>query len=549
MWDRLLTPSRAKVSSRASGEGPLDLRSPFEKDYHRILMSSAFRRLQDKTQVFPLDQSDFVRTRLTHSLEVSSLAKSLAQQVCRRLSQARSDLTPTPAQAEQIADILSCAGLIHDIGNPPFGHYGETTIRLWFEQHLQTDLFQGRPLGDCLPNRQARADLLQFEGNAQALRVVSKVAFRSHDHGMNLTYPLLHTLIKYPVSSIRQDRHHPQLERHKFGYFYAERRLFKAVTQTLGTEGPLEAAVGGSCAGLATGSASGCAENLSAAGSAVRSADEFTQAWPVNEQNQLVCLPSLAVSEACRHPLTFLLEAADDLAYRTADIEDGFKKQRLSYEGIQQALTDFLRQHKAQEPSKHWGLLESLQNSLGAHRERAVEAGYPQPDTYAVQNWVVEIQSRILEQVSAQFALSLEAIFAGRFHQDLFAQTPSEPVMAFLGDLAYRSVFRSEPILALEVAADSILNGLLDRFVPACAAYDSGQVLTPVQARLIDLIPEQEKRCYHRQVEEEGAEAAERLYLRLLMATDFITGMTDSYAKQLYQKLSGMDGLRVPFGG
>ena len=166
-WRMLLSPMRERGSSGRSKSA--DLRSEFEKDYHRIIGSASFRRLQDKTQVFPLDKSDFIRTRLTHSLEVSSLGKSLGQNIGENILKFRRNSGFTPQMKEDISHILECAGLIHDIGNPPFGHFGEVAIREWFAGNLPKLSFCGQPVEDIL-SEQMKQDFYHFEGNAQALQ-------------------------------------------------------------------------------------------------------------------------------------------------------------------------------------------------------------------------------------------------------------------------------------------------------------------------------------------------------------------------------------------
>ena len=141
-WEQLLSTKRSRGVSGRYGKST-DLRSEFEKDYHRIIGSASFRRLQDKTQVFPLDKSDFIRTRLTHSLEVSSFAKSLGQNIGENILYYKKDASFTPRMKEDICSILQCAGLIHDIGNPPFGHFGETAIREWFLRNLPVLTYHG----------------------------------------------------------------------------------------------------------------------------------------------------------------------------------------------------------------------------------------------------------------------------------------------------------------------------------------------------------------------------------------------------------------------
>lgn len=263
-WSALLCEQRQRPS--VSGKG--DSRNEFQRDYHRIIQSASFRRLQDKTQVFPLDKSDFVRTRLTHSLEVSSFAKSLGQMIFQNIIKFKQDSEITEEIKDKICSVLECAGLIHDIGNPPFGHFGEETIRAWFKNNLPNIKYNGKEITNIL-SEQMLNDLYHFEGNAQALRLLTKLHFLVDEHGMNLNFTLLNTIIKYPVSSIEINKKSENIKEHKMGYYSAEKELFEEITSATG-----------------------------------------------------------AVD--CRHPLAFILEAADDIAYKTADIEDAVKK-RLYY--------------------------------------------------------------------------------------------------------------------------------------------------------------------------------------------------------------------------
>ena len=234
-WRQLLSTKRSRGPSLRRGAGS-DLRSEFEKDYQRIIGSASFRRLQDKTQVFPLDKSDFIRTRLTHSLEVSSFAKSLGQNIGENILAFHRDTGFTPQMKEDICNILQCAGLIHDIGNPPFGHFGEVEIREWFERELSVRRFRGTPIAELL-SEQMRQDLYHFEGNAQALRLVTKLHFLVDDNGMNLTYALLGTMIKYPVSSLEANRRSADIKDKKMGYYYADKEIFEDIQRETGTNG------------------------------------------------------------------------------------------------------------------------------------------------------------------------------------------------------------------------------------------------------------------------------------------------------------------------
>ena len=231
-WNTLLSTQRMRGGANKKGK-PVDLRSEFEKDYHRIIGSASFRRLQDKTQVFPLDKSDFIRTRLTHSLEVSSFGKSLGQNIGENILSNRKDPGFTLQMKEDICHILQCAGLIHDIGNPPFGHFGEDAIREWFTRHLPELDFFGTPVEELL-TPQMREDFYHFEGNAQALRLVTKLHYLVDENGMNLTYALLNTIVKYPVASTGIDKTTGNIKDKKMGYYYADQNIFEEIVSSTG---------------------------------------------------------------------------------------------------------------------------------------------------------------------------------------------------------------------------------------------------------------------------------------------------------------------------
>lgn len=466
-WKELLCPDRIRDYRGKPGSG--DLRTEFEKDYHRIIGSASFRRLQDKTQVFPLDKSDFIRTRLTHSLEVSSLAKSLGQNVSEEILQNIRDESFLPAYKAHVCDILQCAGLLHDIGNPPFGHFGETAIQDWFRVHMPLLQWKGKPLTEVLTPRM-QADFYHFEGNTQALRLVTKLHYLVDEHGMNLTKALLGTMIKYPVSSLEIDKGSGDIRTRKMGYFLAEEEVFQDIQKSTGTYGK-------------------------------------------------------------RHPLAFLLEAADDIAYKTADIEDAVKKGCISYEQLLQELRRY--QTDVQDMA-----YKDLTELLEYRYRRACEKGMDHPRSNAVQNWLVRVQSQMIRSAARGFVTHYEELMAGQYKTDLFYGVPGTLMMEALGDIAYRYAFISGPILKLEIGADTIFDFLLKRFVDAAILYDSGEPMTAVQEKLISMISDNYRAVYH--IHAEGKCETERLYLRLLLVTDEICGMTDSYAKQLYQEFSGI---------
>ena len=483
-WNRLLCSERIRNYQKSTTSR--DLRTEFEKDYHRIIGSASFRRLQDKTQVFPLDKSDYVRTRLTHSLEVSSFAKSLAQNVGEKIMQEKKDTDFTWKNKEDISNILQCAGLLHDIGNPPFGHFGETTIREWFKNNLCKLEFNGQRLDEFLDPQMVQ-DFYHFEGNAQALRLVSKLHFLVDENGMNLTKALLASIIKYPTSSLEINKKSGNIKHKKMGYFYADRDNFYNIENSLELNGN-------------------------------------------------------------RHPLTYLLEAADDIAYKTADIEDSVEKGNISYyeliKELEKRCTEsillkypFLEEKDLEEKimeSQYGRLISVLKHKY----EKAVKNGYQKPEIYAVQNWVVSIQGSLIFAASDNFINHYDEIMEGTYKYDLFHDTAVENLMYDLGDIAYKYSFTSKPIFKLEVAAQTILEFLLEKFVTSIIYYDTKEKVSSLHERMIALISKDYMRIYKK--ESEGKSEKEKLYLRLMLVTDYVCGMTDSFAKDLYQELNGI---------
>lgn len=467
-WEQLLSGKRQRGAYGKTTRSSTDLRSEFEKDYHRIIGSASFRRLQDKTQVFPLDKSDFIRTRLTHSLEVSSLGKSLGQNIGEYILTYIKDAEFTAGMKEDICNILQCAGLIHDIGNPPFGHFGETAIREWFQKNLPVLEYKGKKLEDILLP-QMKEDFLNFEGNAQALRLVTKLHYLVDENGMNLTYALLNTIVKYPVSSLEMKQNAQDIREKKMGYYYADRELLSEIEQETGTCGR-------------------------------------------------------------RHPLTFILEAADDLAYKTADVEDAFVKGFLSY----YQLREELKKLEEKYPELSFDALESLDRKY----KRGIERGVSSPEEYAVKNWIVQVQSFLINCVTEGFTSHYGEIMEGTYPYDLFHGTAAEPLMDLLGEIARRYVFTSSSIYRMEVTEAGIIDELMSMFMRAAIKYDTDEQLDSIDERMIAFISGNYKNAYY--CHAKGTDETEKLYLRLLLVTDYICGMTDSYAKRLYQELKGI---------
>jgi dGTPase len=256
--------------------GAADVRTAFEQDYDRLLFSTPVRRLADKTQVFPLERNDSVRTRLTHSHEVSNLSKSMGTRLIRMVGNVFGE---DDAIRQAAPVVLATIGLAHDLGNPPFGHQGEEAISRWFKEHEQVFTELGTSYGDGIDNGdfvavpvEHRTDFTKFEGNAQALRLVSRLQNTSGPSGLNLTASTLAALMKYPVASSETDT--SSAARKKHGYFASETDVVDWVRSETG------------------------------------------------------------LSAGQRHPLTWIMEASDDIAYSVLDIEDAIKKGLVSAEDL-----------------------------------------------------------------------------------------------------------------------------------------------------------------------------------------------------------------------
>lgn len=470
-WKNILCEDRIRQFSKSTSSR--DLRTEFEKDYHRIISSAAFRRLQDKTQVFPLDKNDYVRTRLTHSLEVSSFARSLGQSVGQSIINNKLSKDFSYEQRESISDILECAGLIHDIGNPPFGHFGESAIQDWCKNNFVKLTFKEKKIDEILSDEQ-KNDFYHFEGNAQALRVVSKLHFLVDENGMNLTKALLSTIIKYPVNSTGIDKYSGNIRTKKMGYFDADKDIFENVDASVGSNGN-------------------------------------------------------------RNPLTYLLEAADDIAYLTADIEDSLKKGMISLDTLILEINKRISKSQNKEAAD---FANQCLEKLNKKYEKATDKNLSEPDVYAIENWMVIVQGQVLQLVTDCFVDNYESIMAGTFAKSLIEESKAGLLMNILGDIAFKYTFTSKPIYKLEIAADTILNFLLDKFMKAVLYYDTDEKLSVVDNKIISMISRDYMHIYH--YYSEGKSESDRLYLRLLLVTDYICGMTDSFAKNLYQEFNGL---------
>lgn len=434
-WSRLLSAQRL---GHQGAEPVTPARNPFQKDWDRVVFCSAFRRLQDKTQVHSLPESDYVRNRLTHSLEVSSVGRSLGAQVGETVMQRHGgDLDGL--SAAEFGHIVAAACIGHDIGNPPFGHFGEATIQHWFRAGPGAALLA--PL-----DAQQRADFHHFEGNAQGFRVMSRLQNWRDAGGLRLTCATLATFMKYPFGSLAADP-----AKRKFGHFAAETALFAEMVRTVG-------------------------------------------------------LAPLDGGRFARHPLTWLVEAADDICYSVIDIEDGFKLGRITFDEAEQRLH---------------GLLQRMP-------PRYVEIT---DEPWKIAYLRAKVIGDLIEMAASVFLDSEAAIMAGRFGGGLLAATPVAAALDEIASFTRSRIFETRERFQTEVMGGEILASLLDAFCDAHLALEQaggrGEELAPRQRALLRLMPQ------------EPQPGAAR-YDWLLSVTDFISGMTDSYALKQFQRLRGL---------
>jgi len=436
-WRRLLSPRRL---GHAGAEPVTPTRNPFQKDWDRVVFCSAFRRLQDKTQVHSLPESDYVRNRLTHSLEVSSVGRSLGAQVGEVVAQRkelREDLGGITAA--EFGHIVAAACIGHDIGNPPFGHFGEATVQHWFRSGA------GAVYLDDL-NDAERADLVGFEGNAQGFRVLTRLQNWRDAGGLRLTCATLATFMKYPHGSLAADPVHP-----KFGFFQAEAAAFAEVADAVG-------------------------------------------------------LVALGEGRHARHPLTYLVEAADDICYSVVDVEDGFKLGRITFEDAESRLIrllPLLPPRYGEIEDKPWRIAYLRAKAIGALIDQAVDV----------------------------FLGHEREILAGAFSGDLLARTSAAPHLAEIAGFTRARIFETRDRFQTEVMGGEILVSLLEAFCAAHAAFEQAggdtDRMAPRQRALLRLMPR-------------PPDPAASRYAWLLDVTDHVSGMTDSYALKQFQRLRGL---------
>ncbi|MES5132407.1 dGTP triphosphohydrolase [Hoylesella timonensis] len=418
-----------------------DDRSEFKRDYDRLIFSAPFRRLQNKTQVFPLPGSIFVHNRLTHSLEVASVGMSLGMDVSTLLCERHPELRGT--LFEQIGTIVSAACLAHDMGNPPFGHSGERAIQTFFTEGA----------GNYLQSRLSKRfwdDITHFEGNANAFRLLTHRFNGRRIGGFVMTYATLASIVKYPFASSLAGNHG------KFGFFSSEEETYIKVADELEIM------------------------KLSLSGEPIRYA---------------------------RHPLVYLVEAADDICYEIMDIEDAHKLKILSFEETAHLLMGFFDE----ETQKH--IKQRIADEgLTDNNEKVV---------YMRACAVGKLENKCVEA----FVANEEAILNGTFEGSLIDHIDETQRQAYkhCSTLSYQRIYHSKPVLDVELAGYKIMQTLMETMIEAAVnpeRFYSQQLLRRFSSQYDIQSPD--------------------LETRIMAVIDYISGMTDVYALEIYQKINGI---------
>ena len=439
-WQKLISNKRLGQEQRHMERH--DDRTEFKRDYDRLIFSAPFRRLQNKTQVFPLPGSVFVHNRLTHSLEVASVGMSLGNDVAARIiKEKRPELQGT--LFEEIGQIVSTACLAHDLGNPPFGHSGEKAIQTFFTEG------NGRPLQQQV-SPEFWADITHFEGNANAFRLLTHQFKGRRPGGFVMTYSTIASIVKYPFSSLAPSK------KGKFGFFISEQDTYKKLADEMGI---------------------------------ICKSD---QGQPLRY---------------ARHPLVYLVEAADDICYEIMDLEDAHKLKIIPFNVVSRLFLDFFDEETQQR------ILQRIQDEqLTDENEQVV---------YLRACVIGKLENECVNT----FVEHEEEILAGTFDGSLIEHISPIQREAYerCATLSVNRIYRSRPVLDVELSGYQIMATLMEKMLEA--------VLNPERYYSQQLIG---------RVSSQYDINADDLESRLMAVIDYISGMTDVYALDVYQKINGI---------
>ena len=438
LWENLLSLKKYGDTSLRLRKNEDETRLSFDMDYDRVVFSSAFRSLQDKTQVIPLSKTSFVHTRLTHSIEVSVVGRSLGRAVGKHVLTKYPHLRELGYQTNDFGAIIAAAAVAHDIGNPPFGHSGEKAIGEFFQ------FKKGTAIKHLLTEAEY-ADLCSFEGNANGFRILNETRL-GVEGGLRLTYATLGAFTKYPKESLPV-RPTDRIADKKYGFFQGDKKFFKEVAETLG---------------LKSNSVNG----------------ELRYA---------------------RHPLAFLVEAADDICYTIIDFEDGINlgliSEDVALEYLGGIISDKINTHK-------YSKLQTKEERIAYLRAVAIGA--------------------LIQDATDIFLQNEDVILAGEFHQSLLYDSKYRHQITDVIDCSVERIYQSDEVVEKEVSGYVVLQHLLDIFFTAIINQENGRE-TSFDKLLLKKLPEKYRK--------NGS-----LYDKVMGITCYITSLTDSNAVELHLK-------------
>lgn len=434
-WEQLLSVKR--LGKPSSGKITEESRTEFQRDYDRLIFSSPFRRLQNKTQVFPLPGSVFVHNRLTHSLEVASVGRSLGNMISRKLKAKgiQHDLI------DEIGSVVAASCLAHDLGNPPFGHSGEDAIKEFFQNRSGQELISGFSVA-------RQKDFTCFDGNANAFRLLSHQFKGRREGGYDLTYTMLASIVKYPYESTLATKP-------KFGFFQSEKEIFEMIALETGLQ------------------------KIDADG-----------------------------IKYARHPLVFLVEAADDICYQIMDIEDAHKLKILSHKETMDLYLNFYDQ--VQDKT----ILDGIAKTLNVVTDPNEQISYLR----------ARVIGLLVENCVDAFMSNYDSIMAGAQKKSLIKEISpvASKAMKEVVDVSVNRIYCHSTVVAVELAGFRIISTLLESFSNAIL-HESNY-----GKKLLKMFPDQ----YDASTGDD--------YTKLQSVVDFVSGMTDVYALDLYRKITGM---------
>lgn len=428
-------------------------RTVYQRDFDRIIFSSSFRRLQNKTQVFPLPGSTFVHNRLTHSLEVSSIGRSVGKIAGEKIAENYADTLTKESISfynNNLSEVIAAACLAHDLGNPAFGHSGEKAIASYFDKHPEVI----EPL-----NEKQQKDLKSFEGNANAFRILTHKLSGRQEGGLRLTYTTLAAILKYPCESMASNKEF--IHRKKFGFFQADKEIFHEVVNELGM---------------------------------------------IKEKSVLTIYK--------RHPFTYLLEAADDIAYTLMDFEDahrlGILEEKTVIDSFNNLITGLGTKERIGRVEKTAKQIEDINEKIGYLRGVSIDL--------------------LTTRTAEIFSNRLDKILTGEYEDSLIKELEKScPELKNIEKISITKIYGHKSVIEIELAGYNVINELLEMVMPAAVKNEAGR--NDFDRKMLQLIP----------VQFGIFSDKDSHYEKIMSVLDYVSGMTDLFATELYRKIKGID--------